>query len=245
MLAFKILIVDDESLSRQRIERYLRQLQVPAQIFMAENGIAACELISKVNPDLLFLDIQMPGMSGFEVLQNLESRTFQVIFQTAFDGFAVQAFDENACDYLLKPFSFARFEKALSKAFNQKIQGEALDRLNITLKSKNVFLEKLIIKSGDKTAIILVNEIQYFTSQDHYTIVGTKDREHITELSLNWLESQLNPKMFFRSHRSAIIAIDQVQSLNEFGETTIEMKSGKCFPLSRRNKREFFELIRV
>ena len=124
----QILIVDDEELARHKIKRFLAESQIQATITEAANGLQALQILSTSSIDLVFLDIDMPGLTGLEVLQNLEQRPFKVIFQTASDAFAIRAFEENACDYLLKPFDRERFQSALQKALarvetDRKLQG--------------------------------------------------------------------------------------------------------------------------
>ena len=166
MATNRILIVDDEELARKKIKRFLRTCAPDFSIHEAENGVRALQSIQEIAPNLVFLDIEMPGLSGLEVLQNIEHRPFKLIFQTAHAEFAVRAFEENACDYLLKPFDQERFQKALQRALARP-ENENLLGLENQLRSEKQYLERLSVKLGNKTRLLKVNEVEYFTSKDH------------------------------------------------------------------------------
>lgn len=235
-VAKKVLIVDDESIARDRLSRFLNETGI-FQIQEAEHGLAAIELISEFKPDIIFLDIQMPGLTGFDVLQQIELRNFQIIFQTAYDEYAVQAFEESACDYLLKPFSKERFEKAMTKALNLHEQQGNLRALEEKLHQNNQFLDKISFKQGGVLKIISLNEIACFISQDHCTNIYTiNGKEHIINLSIAYLSDHLNPDHFMQCHRSSIVAITQIKAIGGTQDSVIELKNGMKIPLSRSNR---------
>ncbi len=236
MAAKKILIVDDEQIARQRLTRFLNETAA-FQIQEAENGLAAIEKIEQFKPDIVFLDIQMPGLTGFDVLQQIESRTFQIIFQTAYDEYALQAFEESACDYLLKPFTKERFDKALNKALAMQGQQETLSLLESNLKKDQRFLNKVTFKQGGKLKILSIERVSSFVSQDHYTCAQTLEGiEHIVDFSIAYLVKHLNPDHFVRCHRNGIVAIEQIKSVGDTNQSQIELKNGGVLQLSRSNR---------
>lgn len=241
----KILIVDDESIARQRISRLLSEIGA-FQIQEAENGLTAIEFINDFQPDLVFLDIQMPGLSGFDVLQQIEIRNFQIIFQTAYDEYAVRAFEESACDYLLKPFSKERFDKALNKALSKQTQHDNLQSLESKLHQNNKFLDKITFKQGGKLKVLTLNNIVCFISQDHCTCVHTiQGAEHIIDLSITYLSNQLNPNHFVRCHRSGIVALEHIRAIGGTQDSFIELKNDMKVPLSRSNRSLVLEKLNV
>jgi two-component system LytT family response regulator len=237
----RVLVVDDEQLARERLTRQLGALDPSLVIDTAANGFEALEKIKARAPEILFLDIQMPGMTGFDVLQNLEQRPFQVIFQTAYDQYALKAFEESACDYLLKPFEQERLSKALAKARGGRISN--VDKLESNLKSSDRFLQKIAVRSGAKAFHIDAAEIVCFSSQDHYTCVYTKDKEHLIELSLGFLEERLNPQEFYRCHRSHIVALKHVASIESGANMKLQCKNGLAIEVSRQNRQKMRELV--
>lgn len=238
LLMHKILIVDDEKLARERLKRFLKEANVDADVEEAANGLVAVEKIKSFSPEIVFLDIQMPGLNGFEVLQQISKRNFQVIFQTAYDEFAIKAFEENASDYLLKPFTLERFKKSLNRVLDS---GKNSD-LN-ELDKKMPYLERLIIKQLGKSKIIDVSSIDYFISKDHYTCIYVGNEESVSDLSLSWLEPLLDPKKFVRIHRNSIVAFAKVKSVGGTTDSRIELKDGTRLTLSRSNRKILLEKI--
>jgi two-component system, LytTR family, response regulator len=248
--AKRILIVDDEELARQRLARYLRQTTGEFVLAEAESGIDAVEKILAFKPDIVFLDVEMPGLSGFEALQQLPERPFQIVFQTAFDEFAVRAFEEQACDYLLKPFTIERFHQALTNALTRVASEERLKALEARISERDGFLRRLVVKQGGRWRVVEEPEIVCFVSRDHYTCVTFDGlREGITELSLSNLQARLDPLAFKQLHRNNIVRVDAVValSLTRNGRMEIELKNGMRLPVSRKHHqaaRELFKEIR-
>jgi two-component system LytT family response regulator len=240
----KILIVDDESLARDRVRRFLLELNIQAQVEEAKDGLQALEKLTSLKPDVVFLDIQMPGLNGFEVLQHIEDRSFHLIFQTAYDEYALKAFDENACDYLLKPIQRDRFEKALGKVLSLQAQKEGLKNLELEVQKKHGFLDKLAVKHSGKTSIVDMASVDCFVSRDHYTCIYSGSSEFITELSLNWLEERIDPEKWVRCHRSGLIPIGQIKAISGVNDSEVELKNGMRLPLSRNNRKKVFSLFR-
>lgn len=211
-----ILIVDDEELARQRVRRFLGELGCTLAVAEAVNGTDAVAKIKQLQPGIVLLDIQMPGLDGFEVLQHFPTRSFEVIFQTAYDEFAIKAFEESACDYLLKPFTVDRLEKSLKRAIGP-----------------STFLEKLVIKRGDKNVVLDINTIECFVSRDHYTCIYCDGQEYISEKSLQWLEENINPKRFLRIHRNSIVAVDQVAAIGNTTDQLVTLSNGMELRVAR------------
>ncbi|MBI3651446.1 MAG: response regulator [Acidobacteria bacterium] len=234
-----ILIVDDEELARQRIRRYLRQNAIAFTIEEAESGIAAIEKILAQPPDIIFLDVEMPGLSGFETLQQLPERNFQIVFQTAYDEFAVRAFEEQACDYLLKPFTLERFQQALTNALTRVANEEKLQALEARFAERAGPLQKFVVKQGARLRLIEESEVVCFVSRDHYTLAYFDDRrEGISELSLSQLQTRLDPALFKQLHRNNIVNVEAMiaVSLTRSGGMEVELRNGMRLPVSRRHR---------
>ncbi|MFN0109346.1 MAG: LytR/AlgR family response regulator transcription factor [Blastocatellia bacterium] len=248
ILPTRILIVDDEPLARQRVARYARQFGQEFLLEEAESGIRAVELIQSFQPDVVFLDVEMPGLNGFEVLQQFEQRRFQVIFQTAYDQFAIQAFEENACDYLLKPFTAERLRQALSRALTRAADETRLRALERRLIERNGYLRQLTVKQGNRLRLVTESEAICFVSRDHYTCVHFGEKsEGICDLSLARLSERLDPNKFRQIHRNSIVSIAAVVSLNRSkdGEVFVELSNGMKLPVSRSNQREVKQLLAI
>jgi two-component system LytT family response regulator len=232
----RVLIVDDEKLARDRISRFLTELGYNFEISEADSGVAALERIGSAAPDILFLDIQMPGLNGLEVLQQIESRPFKVIFQTAFDEYAIQAFDENACDYLLKPYTKDRFKTAVEKSLSSIQQDQRLDDLEKEFRKRDGYLNRISVRRGDKIRILDVDDIHCFLSQDHYTCIFTADSEYLSDLSLTHLIERLDPDKFIRSHRNNIVNLSKIEKIGTGPNMTVRLLCGQELPVSRQNR---------
>lgn len=241
----RILIVDDEALARQRVARYIRQSERECLIEEAESGIKAVEMIQNFHPDIVFLDVEMPGLNGFEVLQQFAERPFHVVFQTAYDQFAIQAFEESACDYLLKPFTAERFNQALSRALTLTADEERLRALEAQLDTRGgqKCLWRLTVKQGVRLRVVEMKDIFCFVSRDHYTLVHFRDQENhheaICDLSIARLAERLDPADFQQLHRNSIARVAAIASLSRsrVGELVAVLSNGMRLPVSRANQR--------
>jgi two-component system, LytTR family, response regulator len=243
--AKRILVVDDELLARQRVARFVRQFDSTLLVEVAESGLRAVELINAFQPDVIFLDIEMPGLNGLEVLQQCTARPFQVIFQTAYDQFAIRAFEENACDYLLKPFTAERLHQSLTRALSQRADEERLLALEAQLAQRNQaenWLRRLTVKQGARLRLVEEAEVLCFVSQDHYTCVYFHDAqglyEGIVDLSLARLLERLDPAVFQQLHRNNIVRTAAIKALvrSRAGEVFVELLHGLKLPVSRRQQ---------
>lgn len=242
----RILIVDDEPLARQRLRRFIAEAGPDFIIAEASGGLDAVAAIRDFQPEILFLDVEMPGLNGFEVLAQFETRPFVVVFQTAFDEFAVRAFEEAACDYLLKPFTPARFRAALERALTRLADESRLKTLESSLARRDGALRRLTVKQGTTWRVLDVADIRCFLSLDHYTCAYFKDfgddrlREAVTDLSLARLAERLDPEVFLRVHRNAIVNRAAVRAVTTTptGDTELELDGGMKVPVSRRHRRD-------
>jgi two-component system LytT family response regulator len=238
MSRVRALIVDDEKLARDRLRAFLEKRPEDVLVLEAKNGLEALEKLKSEPVDVLFLDIQMPGLSGMEVLAQLEKRAFQLIFQTAFDEFAIRAFEANACDYLLKPFSAERFASAFERALERKEKAANWQKLEEELRKRDGFLQKIGAKAGAKTVLVPVSEVIAFVSEDHYTTMLTADKEYLIDLSLSHLEERLDPERFQRLHRNSIVAMDRILAVQGGENMQVEVEGGRHLPVSRNNRKK-------
>ena len=240
-MKIRALIVDDEPLARERVRLLLRDEPDLEVIAECANGSEAVEQINKQNPDLLFLDVQMPELDGFEVLQQIPSEKLPVvIFTTAFDRHAVRAFDSHALDYLLKPFKPARFKEAVQRARDQlthRQAGSATRGLSDLLAERGASrdLTRLAVKSGDKITFVAVNDIDSVESAGNYVVVHVGKENHILRETLTSLEGRLPAKQFLRISRGAIVNLDHVRELQPMfrGESVVVLQNGRAIPTTR------------
>ena len=238
-LKFRSIIIEDEKLARERLKLLLQKHEdVIETIDEAANGLEGLDKIKKHKPDLIFLDIQMPGLTGFEMLQQLEDIPL-VIFTTAYDEYALQAFETNTIDYLLKPIAPERLEKAISKLQqmgNNKplLNEQMLDFISKMSQPKVSFIK---VKTGSITKLIKLDKIYYFQAEDKYTFLHTYDRKYILSESLNDLEKTLT-NQFKRIRRSCIINVDFIKKIvslsNNKSVVVLQDEQNTELPISRR-----------
>lgn len=239
----RVLIADDEQPARSKLAKFLKSRVEAEVIFEAGNGKEAVELIREKKPDMVFLDIQMPGGNGFEVIEQIgEENMPVVIFVTAFDQFAIKAFEVQALDYLLKPFDEERFEKAFKRALSliQKEEHNTpplrmlLNEINKTKKHK----DKILVNKGEKFFFIDIPEIIYIESNEKYTEVYAKNDRYLIRESMRNLEEKLDPAVFIRIHRCYIININYIQEIEKWshGEFLVTLLDGRKFRVSRNYK---------
>jgi two-component system LytT family response regulator len=212
----RAIIVDDEDLSRARLKKMLGKYRDELEIIAdARNGEEAVEKSDALNPDVIFLDIQMPGLNGFEVVRRMKTKPY-IVFVTAYDEYALKAFEENTVDYLLKPIEQERLDKTIQKLRRgfegQKIGlDENIERFISRMTTGKP--KRLQVKVGEKILLLDMAEIVYFEARDKYTFVHTTDHEHIVDYTLAELEAKLDNSDFVRIHRSAIINLEYLQEL--------------------------------
>jgi two-component system, LytTR family, response regulator len=210
----KVIICDDEDDARLLIQQYIAdypQLQI---IKECSNGPEAVAAIDALEPDLIFLDIQMPGLSGFQVLQKIV-HVPQIIFSTAFDKYALKAFDNNAVDYLLKPYTKQRFAQAINKVLDGGQKNAAgIKSLSESLQQDyTTYPERVLVESGNRMISLSVNDILWIEADGDYTRLHTVQKFYLSNYGISMLEQKLNPATFFRIHRSAIINLNLVKEV--------------------------------
>jgi len=247
----RALVIDDEPLAREMIREMLEGDPQVEIIGEWRNGRAAVEAINSTIPDLIFLDIQMPEMGGFEVLESLHEHKPYVIFVTAYDQYAVRAFEVHALDYLLKPYDQERFTTAwqLAKARILEKQTSQRDQhilaLLEELKAGPRYLERLVVKSEGRVFFVDIDELNYIEAEGNYVRVHSGGKSHLLRETISGLESQLDPKKFLRIHRSAIVKIDRIKELQPWfhGEYHVILENGKQLTLSRNYRANLQEAV--
>ena len=227
----RTIIVDDEPLARSNLRVLLERDSTIELVAECGSGPDAPALIRNTHPDLLFLDVQMPECDGFDVLELVGTELpLAIVFVTAYDQYALRAFEAGALDYLLKPFDNARFELALSRAKHRIELGKDLPRK----------LDRLAIKSAGQIAFVNLSEIDWIEAADYYAALHIGARTHLLRRSLSDLEQDLDAALFCRIHRSAIVNLDRVRGLrsNEDGDYTVLLHNNATLRLSRKYRKQ-------
>ncbi len=229
-----VLIIDDEPLARSIVQEYL--MQYP-QITVAQecgDGFEGIKAIIQHKPDLIFLDVQMPKINGFEMLELVDQQP-AVIFTTAFDEYALKAFEAHAVDYLLKPFSKERFNKAIEKFLDQPKKPEATTALLETAASSPAQHDRIVVKTGTKIKVIPVQEVIYLEAADDYVNIHTANGAFLKNKTMSFFEQILDPNLFTRVHRSYLVRVEQITRIDPYEKEThiLILKSGAKIPVSK------------
>jgi two-component system, LytTR family, response regulator len=242
-LKLRALVVDDEGPARKRIRHFLEADPEIEVVGECANGQEALESIRGKEPDLLFLDIQMPLLDGFALLKRSgRARPFSVIFVTAYDEYAVKAFEENAADYLLKPFTRRRFEDAVQKVKKQlqlkRNADPAEQAISILekVRKQNEYLQRLAVKKEQAITFLSCNEIDWIESEDNYVLVHVGKGEHLIRESMNAMEQALDPSRFLRIHRRILVNTDRILEMLPQRRMQVVLQDGSVLPVSRRLK---------
>ena len=236
----RALIIDDERLARKELNGLLAEYDQIEVVGEAANADEAQELINQLNPDLLFLDIQMPGKTGFELLESLDNVP-KVIFTTAYDEFALKAFEVNALDYLLKPIDHDRLKESIAKL--PEVKSETTDK---STKDKKLALEdQVFVKDGDKCWFVSLSNIRLFESDGNYIKVYFDGNRPMIHKSLNALDEKLDPRSFFRASRKHIVNLSWVEGIEPWfnGGLMVKLKGGDKVEVSRRQAAKFKEMM--
>jgi two-component system, LytTR family, response regulator len=231
----KIITIDDEPLARSIVKEYLQKYPELEVVEECNDGFEGFKAIQQHQPDLIFLDIQMPKINGFEMLELLDQAP-AVIFTTAFDEYAIKAFEAHAVDYLLKPFSQERFDKAIQKWKEQKVSSQKnTDELLETASHSPAQSQRIVVKTGSKIKIIPVQDVCYLEAADDYVKVHTQEGSFLKNKTMSHFEKTLDPQQFVRSHRSYIINIQQITRIDPYEKDNhvAILKSGTKVPVSR------------
>lgn len=212
------LIIEDEELARNLLRSYLKDQPDIEIIGECENGFDGVKAINDKKPDLVFLDIQMPKITGFEMIELLDFKP-QIIFTTAYDQYALKAFELNAVDYLLKPFSKDRLLSAIDKVKhriqNAEDTSEKLEELS-NFRAGEEFIDRVVVKDRHKIHIVTVDQIRYIESLDDYVMIYTYDGRHMKQKTMKYFENGLDPKNFIRIHRSYIVQVDNIAEIQQY-----------------------------
>ena len=248
----RVVIVDDEPIAREGIRVQIAKYPRARIVAECGDGLQAVTVIEKFQPDVVFLDVQMPGMDGFEVLQSLELDHLPVVvFVTAFDQYALQAFEVSAIDYLLKPFTDERFQKAFERAQRQIDHAAAggidehLRKLIAAAQTPSQYIERIVVKTSGRIFFLSVDEIDWIEAADNYVSLHAGVHAHLVRDTLTALEAKLDPRHFVRLRSSAIVNIDRIKELHPLfkGEFEVLMKSGASLRTSRRYRKKLAELL--
>lgn len=245
MKIFRTLLIEDERLAREELKSLLKDFMEIEIVGEARNGSEALEMIKKLSPDLLFLDINMPEMNGFEMIKHLEEIP-QVIFVTAYDEFALKAFDVNALDYLLKPVDPIRLQEAIKKLSNSEEEFNSHSDAFLASKDRTLTLEdKVFIKDGEKCWFIELRKIRMLESDGNYVKVYFDSSRPLLLRSLNSFEERLDARFFFRANRKFIINLQWISSIENWfnGGLRVELMEGEKVEISRRQAIRFKEVM--
>jgi len=252
MNTIKALIVDDEPLARERIKRFLTDERDIELIGECADGQEAVSAIQTLEPDLVFLDIQIPELDGFGVLEAVGVEQMPaVIFVTAYDRYALQAFDVNALDYLLKPYNRERFHKAVERAraqLSNGAKGELSERLLSLLENlqpEQRYLERLMIKSSGRVFFLRTTEIDWIEAEGNYLRLHVGKESHLLRETMNRLAAKLDQNKFLRIHRSTLVNIERIKELQPLfsGDYVVILRDGKQLTLSRSYRDKLLELF--
>ena len=243
---YRAVIVDDEPLAREIVRDYVTDHPELAIVAECANGFEAIKAITELKPDILFLDIQMPKLNGFEVLKWID-HVCAVVFTTAYDEFAVNAFEVHAVDSLLKPFSRERFDRAVQRA-QQSIGVPQQDLRNVLIASSRraaIPLERILFRDGVCVHILSTHSIDFIQAQDDYVAIVSKGQRYLKHITLSALEQQLDPARFMRIHRSYLVNIERVAKIEPYAKDSrvAILADGTRLPVSRSGYsqlRQFF-----
>ncbi len=231
----RAVIVDDEELARQILREYLRSVPDIQVVAECANGFEAVKAITECTPDLVFLDVQMPKLDGFEVLE-LIGRDIAVIFTTAYDAYAMRAFDAHAVDYLLKPFRLDRFQKAIERA-RQRIGMPAPmpTELAAAARAPGSYAARIAVKDGTKVHVIPVARLDYAEAQDDYVSLHSEGKSYLKQQTISSLETALDPQQFVRIHRSYLVNLGRIARIEPYGKDSriAVLTDGTQLPVSR------------
>ena len=251
----RVAIVDDEPLARERLRTLLADRADVEIVAECVNGLDALERLRDAAADLVFLDVQMPELDGFEVIEGLRAAGLEplpaIVFVTAYDAYAVRAFEVRALDYLLKPFDRLRFETALAGAM-ERVRGgggtaaPALAALVEELRARRGWRTRFVVRSGGKLGFVRTDEVDWIDAEGNYVRLHVGGRTHLVRDTMKSVEACLDPERFVRVHRSAIVNVDRIASLEPFfhGEYVVTMKDGSRLTSSRSHSHRLRDLLR-
>jgi two-component system LytT family response regulator len=244
--SLRVVVVDDEPLARAMVREYVAAHPGVEIVAECANGFEAVKAVSELSPDLMFLDVQMPKLSGFEVLE-LIGRSVPVIFTTAYDQYALSAFEVHAIDYLLKPFSAERFAEALTRARERLAARDAMpvEELVDETRTKRTPLERVLIRDGSKVHVLPIDKIDYVEAQDDYVAFHADGKSFLKDQTLAAVENLLDPARFVRIHRSYLLNIDRIARVELYAKDSrvAILRDGAKLPVSRAGYARLAKLL--
>jgi two-component system, LytTR family, response regulator len=238
-MSLRILIVDDESAARRRIRRLLTGEDDVTVVGECADGVSALSAIAKCRPDVAFLDVQMPELDGFGVVRSLTAAELPaLVFVTAYDRYALRAFDVQAIDYLLKPFTRERFRTALTRArdrVHERSKADRVARLLAHLDASQHYPARVAVRTGDRFVAVDWHDVDWIEAADNYVTLHVGGREYLLRDTLTSIERQLDPDRFTRVHRSAIVQLDRIVELHPatHGDADLVLRNGTRLTLTR------------
>jgi len=238
MNKLRTIIIEDEKPARDLIKAYLKDHDDVEIITECADGFCGVKAINENKPDLVFLDIQMPKLNGFEVIELLDEIP-QIIFTTAYDQYAIKAFELSAVDYLMKPFSKQRFDEAIKKVYSRISQKgtttESIQRLSKKVKEDSKEVERLFVKTGTKIDVVPVVDIIRIEALDDYVEIYTKGKKYVKKETMNFLENSLPKELFVRVHRSSIVNVNYIEKIERYGKESylLILKEGSSVNVSK------------
>lgn len=249
-MKIRVLIIDDEQPARDRLQNFLKDFSEINIIGEAQSGNEAIELINRKKPQLIFLDIQMSDINGFQVIEKINYLP-EVIFVTAYDDYAIEAFEINAIDYLLKPYSKDRLRRSVERAIHSikksKEQNNDIQKLMDFFKQRNKYLDRITVKKEFEYNIIDVNKIDFFRIIDGLVYLFADTEKYQVDITLSQLEKKLDPSLFFRTHRNSIVNLSRISKVCTWGQNkyVIKFKSEEKVFLSRDKIKQFKVLMGI
>ena len=245
--ALRVVIVDDEPLARTVVREYLKDHPGVEVVAECGNGFEAVKAVAELSPDLVFLDVQMPKLNGFEVLELL-GRHPPVIFTTAYDQYALRAFEVHAVDYLLKPFSEERFAEALSRARGRLSSHEPaadIEALVADGRPRQGAVERVLIRDGSQVHVLPAEKIDYVEAQDDYVCFKSEGKQYLKDQTMSALEAQLDPARFVRIHRSYFLNIERIAKVELYAKDSrvAVLRDGTRLPVSRAGYARLSKLL--
>ena len=237
MNIIRIIIVEDEKPARDLIRKYMEDHPFLELLGEYDNGFDGLKAINEQRPDAVFLDVQMPKLTGFEMLEVLDHQP-EIIFTTAYDQYAIRAFEQNAVDYLLKPFSKERFAESVRKLegrMESRSSGSSIEKIRMHLQESEEKLHRVVIKKSDRIHVISTGDINYLEAQDDYVMIYTDEGRYLKQQTMKYFEKHLDPEQFVRVHRSYIANIACIERIEPYEKTNyiLILKDGKKVPVSR------------
>ena len=245
----RAIIVDDEELARQVLREMIEDSNGVEIVAECANGVEAVKAIAELKPDLLFLDIQMPKLDGFEVLELVDDRSAAVIFVTAYDQFAMKAFDAHAVDYLLKPFAADRLKTALGRAAallgSKDARPFQATELAAAARPPGVPLERVVVKDGTRVHIIPIAKLEFVEAQDDYVGLRSEGKTYLKQQTISSLEAQLDAAKFVRIHRSYVVNLERIARIEPYTKDSrvVVLHDNTRLPVSRAGHARLKELL--